>query len=257
MKNNTYSKSNIRQAVLLAAGRGSRLDPFTAELPKCLVRVGEQSILVRLLEELESFGIEKVILVHGYKGDLIMEAIGPLWKSMNIEYVENNAWSQSNNMYSLFLASPHIDGDFLLCESDILLEPGGLKGLEQANKAAVSPFTVGMSGSSLLTDQNGKVVSMKVSSNHDHSPDLPFKTVNIYSLDYNSYRSSILPIMKTQVQEGDLNVFYELAIAKAIDKNRLCLQAIDFSQRQWIEVDSPDDLEKARLMFEIAKKEVV
>ncbi|MFU8806488.1 MAG: sugar phosphate nucleotidyltransferase, partial [Bradymonadaceae bacterium] len=68
---NDDQRSSPRDAILLIAGMGSRLRPLTEDRPKCLLEVGREPLLVRLLRQLESLGIERVVLATGYMADVV------------------------------------------------------------------------------------------------------------------------------------------------------------------------------------------
>lgn len=74
------------QAVILVAGEGTRLRPLTYTRPKPLLKVGKKTILEHNLDQLNSL-VSEVILVIGYKGDMIKEKIGNSYKGMKIKYV--------------------------------------------------------------------------------------------------------------------------------------------------------------------------
>jgi NDP-sugar pyrophosphorylase family protein len=93
------------QAVILAAGQGLRLRPFTEHSPKALVPVNNQPLLFHTLKSLPQ-SISEIIIVVGYLGDQIVEAIGDSYNGVPISY----AWQKD------LLGT----GDALLCAKDLL-----------------------------------------------------------------------------------------------------------------------------------------
>ncbi len=89
--------SQPRQAVILAAGRGSRMGEYTAELPKCLHFLNGRPILEWTLEALKAQGIEKVLVIGGWQSD----ALQPWCSDLRV----NPLWSTTNMVRSLLLAS--------------------------------------------------------------------------------------------------------------------------------------------------------
>ena len=69
-------RAQVRTALLLAAGLGSRLGPLTDALPKCLVSVSGVPILERLVRSLDSHGIERLVIVTGYRAEMIRDYLG-------------------------------------------------------------------------------------------------------------------------------------------------------------------------------------
>jgi len=77
------------KAVILAAGAARRLVPMINSIPKCLIKIGDKSILENQLDALQFYGIEDVLIVVGYLKEQIIEKIGNQYKTMNISYIEN------------------------------------------------------------------------------------------------------------------------------------------------------------------------
>ena len=80
-------KERLPMAVIPAGGRGMRLRPLTNELPKPLLPVGRKPILRHILENLEEEGVNRALILTGYKGDLIEETIGHSVGGLQIEYL--------------------------------------------------------------------------------------------------------------------------------------------------------------------------
>ena len=100
------------KAIIVAAGPGSRLNPLTNEKPKCLLKVGGQTILERTLEALGENGIEDIVVVRGYCSDLI--------NYPNATYCQNTNFARNNILASLFCAEEEMNDDFIFSYSDII-----------------------------------------------------------------------------------------------------------------------------------------
>ena len=92
------------QAIILAAGMGKRLKKLTKNNTKCMVRVNGITLIERMLEQLDDLGLERIVLVVGYKGKELREFVAALSVQTPIEFVENPIYDQTNNIYSLYLA---------------------------------------------------------------------------------------------------------------------------------------------------------
>ena len=115
-------RPQVRTALLLAAGLGSRLAPLTEALPKCLVSVSGVPILERLVRALDSHGFERLVIVTGYKAETIRDYLGERFGGIAIEYIVSPLFATTNNIYSLWLARQLIDEPFLLVESDLVFD---------------------------------------------------------------------------------------------------------------------------------------
>src|ERR1700754_2243037 len=111
------SKTDMR-AIILAAGRGSRLKEVTGDLPKCLAQIGATTLLDRQLQSIKSAGIDEVIVVTGYRADLMRNACG-----QRARCVENKRYFETNSIYSLWLARPYLSAGFVVMNGDVLFHP--------------------------------------------------------------------------------------------------------------------------------------
>lgn len=240
-----------KTALILAAGRGTRLEEMTDNLPKCLIEVGSQSLLIRMLKELEEVGIQEAILVVGYQAEMIMKLVGDAHGEMKISYVINSEWETTNNVFSLYLAVEKIKSSFLLLESDLILESGAFELFDSSNAMAVDKYSDYMDGTVVALTETNIVSDMFLKSSFDRPDDLSdfYKTVNIYSLKYDDFHKTIVPILKELLDEDRLDVYYELAFARAINRGQIQFKAIDFEKLTWAEIDDQEDWKRAQQMF--------
>ena len=111
------------QAVILAAGMGKRLGELTKGNTKCMIEVGGETLISRLLRQLDKHALSKIILVVGYKAQELKDYLATLQVQTPIEFVENTVYDKTNNIYSLYLAKDHLTTeDTLLFESDLIME---------------------------------------------------------------------------------------------------------------------------------------
>lgn len=111
------------QALILAAGTGSRLGKHTKENTKCMLSLNGVTLIMQALKKLNNAGITKLILVVGYKKENLIEHVGTKYKNIEIEYVENPIYGKTNNIYSLYLAKDRLaEDDTLLLESDLVFD---------------------------------------------------------------------------------------------------------------------------------------
>lgn len=102
-------------AIIIAAGRGSRLQDYTEERPKCMVPVAGRSILDHQLAALRHHGIDDIHIIRGYLADrLVVDGA---------TYHRNAKWRDNNILHSLFCAESAMDGGFLSTYSDIVYTP--------------------------------------------------------------------------------------------------------------------------------------
>jgi dTDP-glucose pyrophosphorylase len=106
------------QAVVPAAGEGTRMRPLTDDRPKGLVEVAGQPLLAHVFETLRPVTDECVVVV-GYRGDQIVERFGPAYRGIDLTYVRQS--ERRGLADALLQAEPHVDGDFVSLNGDNIL----------------------------------------------------------------------------------------------------------------------------------------
>ena len=106
------------QALILAAGRGSRLGLSSGGIPKPLLEVGRRPLIDHMLQTLADAGVGPVGMVLGYCADEIREIVG-----IRAEYIHNPRWASTNSLYSFALARDWIRGPVMILNCDLLIHP--------------------------------------------------------------------------------------------------------------------------------------
>lgn len=251
----TGNPAGVRRAVILAAGRGSRLHAVTSETPKCLVEIGGEILLERSLRVLASQRITEVVVVIGYKGEVIRDHIGSRFAGINICYVEAPDFATTNNIRSLWDARHYLDEDLLLIEGDIAFDPGVIAAMlaeTTGSAAAVAPFELALSGTVICCDSQRRVTSFTLGADQDSQFDHTdtFKTVNIYLLRGEMLRSQVVPRLNRAIEAGEVNGYYENVLSDSIgDQSVTDMLAVDVSASRWSEIDDDRDLDAAEFRF--------
>ena len=240
------------QAVILAAGQGTRLRPFTNECPKPLVSVQGKPMLHYQLEALDGAGVRECVIVVGCGADQVRDAIGARFGNVAISYVENEIYDRTNNIYSLWLARRNIVDDILLLEGDLVFEPGLLLDLLDApydNVAVVDQYNSTMNGTVI---QAGGDLATAMVLKADQPPDFDYgsalKTVNIYKLSGRAVHREVMPRLGEYIAQGQTGHYYEIAFAQAIADGSLRMHVLGTGPRWWTEIDTVDELRHAQTM---------
>jgi glucose-1-phosphate thymidylyltransferase len=104
------------QALVPAAGEGTRLRPLTADRPKGLVEVAGRPLLAHVFESLGSLPVDEIVVVIGYEGEMIRDRFGAEFEGTPLTYVEQP--DRRGLAHAVELASSELDGDFLLHNGD-------------------------------------------------------------------------------------------------------------------------------------------
>lgn len=124
------------QVILIAAGRGKRLGTHTDEIPKCMVEVAGRPIFGWVWKALAAVGAKRLVVVRGYRGDVLEQFIRTIVP--DAIFVDNREWETNNVLLSLDCARAHLDRPTYLTYSDIVFSPG------VARAAAASTAEIGL-----------------------------------------------------------------------------------------------------------------
>ena len=102
--------------IILAAGQGKRLRPLTDDKPKCLVKYNNKPIINYIVDSIENNNFDKVILVDGYKKQILREHL----KDRKYIFRSNKRFDKTNMLHSLFCAKEFFDDDLIISYSDII-----------------------------------------------------------------------------------------------------------------------------------------
>jgi L-glutamine-phosphate cytidylyltransferase len=111
----------LTRAILIAAGRGKRLGAHTDEIPKCMVQVGAKPILGWVWDAFAAAGIEELVVIRGYRGDVLEGFARGL--APRVSFVDNPGWQANNVLLSLACARAYLDRPCLISYSDIIFTP--------------------------------------------------------------------------------------------------------------------------------------
>src|SRR5215471_8252668 len=112
------------RGVILAAGKGSRLNGTAGDKPKCLVEAGGVTLLERQIRALDRAGLDDIVVVVGCQADRVREACGD-----RVTFVENSRFAETNSLYSLWTARALLLDGFVVLNCDVLFHPALLSAL--------------------------------------------------------------------------------------------------------------------------------
>ena len=244
---------DLRKAIILAAGSGQRLRPLTDGLPKCLVEIEGEPILLRTLASLAQYGIREVVIVVGHCSDQVIAAVGKRRDGLDIKFVHAPDYETTNNISSLWEARACCDEDLLLIEGDVIFEGEVLRRVlaAEGNAMAVASYRSWYSGTVVRKSEGGGVTEMSLGADQGKAFDYDdaFKTVNIYRLQKRFLQDYYVPALSAEVARGNVGVYYESVLRDLIAAGRADFDAVDVGDRLWYEVDDHDDLEAAAYLF--------
>ncbi len=242
------------QAIILAAGMGKRLKELTQNSTKCMVKVNGQTLIERMLSQIEERDFSRIVIVVGYEGQKLIDYISTLDIKKPIVYVENPIYDKTNNIYSLSLAKEYLcEEDTVLFESDLIFEGSLIDMLiddPRDTLALVDKYESWMDGTCVkLSDDDsiaafvpGKVFKFNEIEEY-------YKTVNIYKFSKNFSRTHYVPFLDAYTKALGDNEYYEqvLRVITMLDDPEI--KAKRLNGQLWYEIDDIQDLDIATSMF--------
>lgn len=243
------------QAIILAAGMGRRLGELTQGNTKCMVPVNGVRLIDRMLSQLSTLKLNRVVIVVGYKGKELVEYIGNRYDDrMKIEYAENPVYDKTNNIYSLSIVKQQLqEDDTLLIESDLIFEDKMFDMIlndPYPNIALVAKYETWMDGTMVRIDADNNIVNFVPKKAFKYSEvDSYYKTVNIYKFSREFSEQVYVPFLDAYCKVMGNNEYYEqvLRVITLLDKAEL--KALPIGNERWYEIDDVQDLDIAENLF--------
>ena len=240
---------------MLAAGQATRLRPLTDHRPKCLLDLGGETILHRIVRLLRDRGLNDYVVVDGFCGDQIRTALTADFTDGTFRFVRNEDFAATNNAWSLLLALEALaaDGDLtdpvFLLDSDIVCQESVLDKL----LAATAPDRLGLRTEGEIGAEEMKVALDEQGRVRDLSKELPPATaagesvgLEVFSA---GFTGDLLGILRRRMhREQRVSEYYEASFVEAIRTGQVIVP-VDLGASRCLEIDTAEDLAAARRFF--------
>ena len=242
------------QAIILAAGMGKRLGELTKNNTKCMVEVGGVKLIERALRILDKKSLSRIILVVGYQYENLTTFVNSLQLATPIEYIVNDVYNRTNNIFSLSLAKEQMmQEDTLLLESDLIFEERLIDLLIEDKRdtlALVDKFESWMDGTCIVVDENDNITDFipgKLLKYHEKEH--YYKTVNIYKFGAEFSQNVYVPFLEAYAKVMGNNEYYETVIKLILMLDKNTMKAKRLNGEMWYEIDDIQDLDIAQTLF--------
>ena len=235
------------QAVILAAGTGSRLRPLTDDRPKAALPLGGRPLVTRALASLAACGVSSVVVVAGHARAALLATLAEVRGRVHCVVVDNPAYATTNTLASLACAERALDGDdFLLLDGDVVFEAEVLRRLDgpgirlavdrgrpldaDAVKVAVRGRRITAVGKTLPAGAAGAGES-----------------IGIARVD-RAAAPALFAASRDLLAAGGAGAYYEAAFQRLIEGG-VPFEAADVTGLRWVEIDDHHDLRLAEALF--------
>ena len=235
------------KVIILVAGISSRLRPLTENTPKCLLQIGEKRILQRMLDNLIANGLNDFVFVTGYLEQQIIDFVTENYPNINVEFIYNDVYDSTNNIYSLWMTKAAVKGeDVLLLDGDILFDEkivGLLLDSDYDNCLAVR-------SEGGIADEEIKVTLAEDKAIKEISKTIDPELAIGESIGIEKFSSDYMATLYDKLdqmilEEKRVNIFYEAAFEETIN-NGAKMFTIDVGNLKCMELDTVEDAEQAK-----------
>lgn len=235
------------KAVILAAGMASRLRPLTLNTPKCLLKVGERSLLQRSMDALMQNGIREFVIVTGYLHEMIETFVREQYgDTIDVTFIHNEVYETTNNIYSLWLARPEAEGeDILLLDSDLLYDQrivSQVLSCDADNVLTLIRHELGEEEMKVVTDASGAITEVSKTCSPAAAAGESLGIEKMGKAYTTALYNELEPMMNKEHLE---NKFYELAFERLIPQGHT-YNVVDVTEFFSCELDTVEDFENAK-----------
>jgi choline kinase len=236
------------KAVIVAAGKGERLGPIAKSLPKCLLSIGNKSLITRSVECLLSNDIKEIFIVVGFRKEKIENHI-----KNKARYIVNQDFSDNNNMASLWFSRQYVYGaSFLYLHSDLLYHPEIIdKCLKYKESTVLMVDKIKCSAEEMKVRVNNGLL---IKSDKDIPPDEAYGEWLGISKFSKEVSKELFNEIDLILQEKKYKVYDTFALTRIAEKG-IEIPVCDIGGLPWIEIDTADDLKRAEnIIYPLIRK---
>ena len=231
------------KAVILAAGKGSRLKDLTNDTPKCMIDVLGQPLIDRTISALIGCGVTEIVIVAGYQHEKLTGHLKKRFHNVRLTFILNPEYQTKENIYSLYLTIPYLaDDDVLLLNSDIFCENALLKqAIAEPNNTMVVDKHVKFTqeATKVMIDESGYIsyISKEIPAKQTHGEDIGI--IKLLSKSTALYFEQISQMVKN----SNVHIWYPYALNMILTDIKL--KPIYTDGMLWEEIDTISDYKRA------------
>ena len=236
------------KAVILAAGRGSRLGHFTKSIPKTLNIVAQKPIIEYIISSLKSAGIDQVIIISGYQSHLLNQYADTM--------IINEEWEHTNMVVSLLCAKKFFSENLIISYSDVIYSSETVMSLKNQKNDIVVPYFLGWEKlwkmrfedplsdlESFRINQEGSILDIGQKVNSIHHIQGQFMGLIRFTPRAFDWVDQYLSNKKEDIAQMDMTTLLRGLIKQGHSIHGMPVNDL------WMEVDSPKDLQIANKYF--------
>jgi choline kinase len=232
------------RAIILAGGVGSRLKPFTQNMPKSLFKLGkDETILERMVNIIKRNAEAEIYVVTGFQHEKIENLLS------GASFIYNPFYRVTNSVVSLWFAREYLDRDVIIINADVVIEEALFRQL----------LKIGSSATVLMDSSRRYDADYKVAT-HNDTVVMMSKELRTCSGEYAGItklsKNSAIRLrrkIETMIENEQIDEWYENALVNMVLNDGFVLNFYDIAQFEWIEVDTADDFLAAKKIYQMGR----
>ena len=228
------------QAIIMAAGKGSRLEGLTGGAPKSFVEIKGKKLIEYNIKLLEKYGIKDIIIVTGYCCEVFEEF---LKDKKQIRLIYNPFYEMVNVLGSFYMGMEALHDDFIFLHADTLCEPEILEKMIQTEGDVILPVEY------KACDEEAMKIRSKQGRLVEITKQMPLEAAEGEFIGIEAFQKKVIPVLKEKVKqllkERKFDAYFESAIQYLIDQENFHIVPVPTENAFWAEIDFMEDYEKA------------
>ena len=229
------------KAIILAAGRGTRLYPITLNKPKGLLEIGNETILDRLVRQFREARIDDILIVVGYQKECLINHFND-----SVRYATYEDFSTTNNLHTLWSVKNELNDDVIITFSDLVMHQSIVDNLVKSN----SDITMAIDTSQVLDG------TMRVAINNANIKNITTTSIDeadgnfigIAKISQNGCK--LLVNEMSEIINGHFQDYYTIAVDN-ISRRGVAVNYFDARDFPWREIDTKDEYEEVLEIYDI------
>ena len=231
----------MTNAILMASGLGTRMQPLTNTTPKPLIKVGDKPMIETIIDALQNSSISRIYIVVGYLSEQFDYL---LKKYQNIEIIKNPDYKTVNNISSIYYAKDKlIESDCFICEADLYISDSNIFNTNLNNSCYFGKMVFGHSDDWVFDlEKNGYIKRVGKIGNNQY---------NMVGLSYFTKDDAKIlaeAIENTYGKKNYENLFWDDVVNNNLDKLKLKINPV--SENQIVEIDTVEELEAVQKILQ-------
>ena len=241
-------------ALILAAGYGSRIADVTLN-PKSLLPINEKALMDWHFDSLAKVGIKDVVVVTGYKREVLEEYLEKFKSNFNLEFAVNDDYKVKGNTYSLFFGLEKIETDFLLFDADLIYETSILRAFvedKNSNQILVGEGSIDdIESAKALIDQDGfvrmTIDKRAVSEAEQAKYKFAGEAIGILKFSKEYRDDMFIECKKFLADEANISKNWEHVMNEFLHTHDMGIHKS--VSNKWVEIDNREDYDRAQQLF--------